>query len=192
MKKIIILCCLLFVSLTGNSKQQVHIVSVDDSELCDLIDWGFRFVSSYKKELDEQINPICEVFKTEDKTVVTFIYKKIETSDLKWYNSCYLKCGSHNIFLRRSSGVDLVILDSVDCNPDDRDLYYGCSLSFEKHNGKCRVIGFWTPWGFGEEKDFRVKNDTCFSFTKNDVWPFEKDSSIKYLDYEDSKIYIGK
>lgn len=54
-----------------------------------------------------------------------------------------------------------------------------CKLTYYD-NMKC----FTNP---SEDRSFSFKNDTCFSLGKSDIWPYEKDSSILYLNYEESR-----
>lgn len=178
--------------LGTNSERKIPIVKIDDPEVQDLVEFGYGFLHTYKDEVNENINPICEIKKTEGKTVVSFIFKSIERYDLEWYNSCYFECAGQYILLRDASGIDVAVFDSVDCKIEESVLYYGYNITFENKKGKCYVSELWTPFGAPKEIDFQVVNDTCFSFTENDEWPFEKDSSIIYLDYEESKIYWNR
>lgn len=44
-----------------------------------------------------------------------------------------------------------------------------------------------------ESRWFSVENDTCFSFGKREIWPYEKDTSIVYLNNEESlRLYKRK
>lgn len=192
MKRFSVLVLVLLYCLETNSVSELPKVRIDDPETEDLIEFGFGFLLSHKEELKESIKPICEIKKTEEKTTVSFIFKSIERYDLEWYDGCYFECFGNDIFLRSISGVSTVVLDSVECKFEKSNLYYGCNITFENKNGVCRVSEFWIPWGTSEEIDFKIVNDTCFSFTENDEWPFEKDSSIIYLDYEESLRYRNK
>lgn len=165
---------------------------IDDPETEDLVEFGYGYLLTHKEKLKESIKPICEIKKTDEKTTVSFIFKSIERYDFEWYNGCYFECLGDNVFLRLISGVDTVVIDSVEYEIEKSNLYYGCNITFENKNGVCRISEFWIPWGTSEEIYFKVVNDTCFSFTENDDWPFEKDSSVIYLDYEESLRYLNK
>ena len=96
------------------------------------------------------------------------------------------------MFLRDVSGIDVVITDSVDCPIAGKTIYLGSRNVFENHNGKCRIVEYSDLFFSEQMRFFKVRNDTCSSFTENDEWPFEKDSSITCLDYEDSQIYWSR